>query len=155
MYRSLIKGKILSKNKGFTLIELMIVVAIIAILAALAIPNFLSFVVKTRRTEVKTNLEGIYKAETSYFGEKDLYSNSFVEIRWVPVGAAYYTYTLGNENFGKDVAVNPPPASVVPVATDNEFKAFGWGNIDTDSQIDVWHIDQGRVLVNDDDDLST
>jgi type IV pilus assembly protein PilA len=155
MHCSLTKGKILSKNKGFTLIELMIVVAIIAILAALAIPNFLSFVVKTRRTEVKSNLEAIYKAQTSYFGEKDLYSNSFVEIRWVPVGVAYYTYTCGNEYFGKDITINPPPASVVPVATDNEFKAFGWGNIDTDSQVDVWHIDQGRTLVNDEDDLST
>jgi type IV pilus assembly protein PilA len=155
MYSGLKKGEILRKNKGFTLIELMIVVAIIAILAALAIPNFLSFVVKARRTEVKTNLEAIYKAESSYFGEKDIYSNSFVEIRWVPVGVAYYTYTLGNEYFGKDNTVNPPPASVAPVATDNEFKAFGWGNIDTDSRVDVWHIDQDRVLVNDVDDLST
>jgi type IV pilus assembly protein PilA len=148
-------GGILKKNKGFTLIELMIVVAIIAILAALAIPNFLSFVVKTRRTEVKTNLEAIYKAQSSYYAEKDIYSNSFVEIRWVPVGIAYYTYTLGNEYVGKDNAVNPAPASVVPVATDNEFKAFGWGNIDTDSQVDVWHIDQDRVLVNDEDDFSS
>jgi type IV pilus assembly protein PilA len=144
---------ILKKNQGFTLIELMIVVAIIAILAALAIPNFLSFVVKARRTEVKTNLEAIYKAQSSYYGENDFYSNSFVEIRWVPVGISYYTYTLGNEYFGKDNAVNPAPASVVPVATDNEFKAFGWGNIDLDPLVDVWHIDQDRVLVNDEDDI--
>jgi type IV pilus assembly protein PilA len=155
MYGGLTKGENLSKNGGFTLIELMIVVAIIAILAALAIPNFLSFVVKTRRTEVKTNLEAIYKAQSSYYAEKDLYSNSFVEIRWVPVGVVNYTYTVGNEYFGKDNAVNPPPASVVPVATDNEFKAFGWGNIDPDSLLDVWHIDQDRVLVNDEDDLSS
>jgi type IV pilus assembly protein PilA len=149
------KKEYLRKNKGFTLIELMIVVAIIGILAAIAVPNFLKFVAKTRRSEVKTNLEAIYKAELAYFGERDRYSDSLVVIRWEPVGAANYTYSLGIDYLGKDNAVNPAPASVVPVANDNGFKAFGWGNIDTDSQVDVWHIDQDKALVNDEDDLSS
>jgi len=144
----------LRKNEGFTLIELMIVVAIIAILAAIAIPNFLSFVSKTRRSEVKANLEGIYKAEISYFGENNTFSNSFVEIRWIPVGVANYTYSVGMEYFGKDNTINPKPASVTPVANDNIFSAYGWGNIDSDSTIDVWHINAQKNLVNDVDDLS-
>src|SRR4030066_1754209 len=102
MYSGLIKVGILKKNRGFTLIELRIGVAIIGILAAIAIPNFLSFVSKARISEVKSNLEAVYKAETSYFAEKDRYSNSFVEIRWVPVGGAFYTYSGGLEFFGKD-----------------------------------------------------
>ena len=142
------------KNEGFTLIELMIVVAIIAILAAIAIPNFLSFVSKTRRSEVKSNLEGIYKAEISYFGEKNTFSNSFVEIRWLPVGVANYTYSVGTEYFGKDNTINPKPASVTPVATDNSFSAYGWGNIDPDTAVDIWHIDHQRNLVNDVDDMN-
>jgi type IV pilus assembly protein PilA len=144
----------LRKNEGFTLIELMIVVAIIAILAAIAIPNFLSFVSKTRRSEVKANLEGIYKAEISYFGEKDTFSNSFVEIRWLPVGVAHYTYSVGTEYFGKDNTSNPKPASVTPVANDNSFSAYGWGNIDSDTTVDIWHIDDQRNLVNDVDDMN-
>jgi len=125
----------------------MIVIAIVAILAAIAVPNFLSFVSKTRRSEVKSNLSAIYKAELSYFGEKDTFSPSFAEIRWVPVGVAYYTYTLGAEEWGKDNTANPKPASVVPVAADNVFLAFGWGNIDPDSTVDIWSINERNNIV--------
>ena len=63
----------LRSKKGFTLIELMIVVAIIGILAAIAIPNFLKFQAKSKQSEAKTNLKGIFTAETSYFGENNTY----------------------------------------------------------------------------------
>jgi type IV pilus assembly protein PilA len=155
MYSGQTQGGILTKNKGFTLIELMIVVAIIGILAAIAIPNFLGFVSKARRSEVKSNLEAIYRAELAYFGEKDRYSSSFSDIRWVPVGVAHYTYSVGTEYFGKDNTVNPKPASATPAANDNSFAAYGWGNIDSDSIVDIWHIDQMKNIVNDVDDISS
>ena len=72
-------------NKGFTLIELMIVVAIIGILAAIAIPNFLRFQLKSKSSEGKVNIAAIRTAQESYLPEFGVY-----------VGALQSPATLGS-----------------------------------------------------------
>ena len=60
-------------KKGFSLVELMIVVAIIAILAAIAIPSFLRFAMRSKTSEATSNLAGIRTGEEGYRAEHDVY----------------------------------------------------------------------------------
>ncbi|MFN7146417.1 MAG: prepilin-type N-terminal cleavage/methylation domain-containing protein, partial [Myxococcota bacterium] len=65
-------------SKGFSLVELMIVVAIIGILAAIAIPNFIAMQHKAKRSEVPGNVDGIKTAESAYDAAFDGYVSAAV-----------------------------------------------------------------------------
>lgn len=85
-----------SKQAGFTLIELMVVVVIAGILAAFAIPNFLQYRAQAMQAEARTNLAGIFVAEMSFFTERKEFGN-FTDIGFAVTGPGTnrYTYRTG------------------------------------------------------------
>jgi prepilin-type N-terminal cleavage/methylation domain-containing protein len=85
----------LASRRAFTLIELMIVVAIIGLLAALAIPNFMKFQARSRQAEVRSGLRAVFTAEKSYYGNQQTYYDEFDVIGFEPEGGNRYQYFLG------------------------------------------------------------
>jgi len=69
-----------NNSQGFTLIELMIVIAIIGILAAIAIPNFISYRDKAFCSKAETDAQNVLAALASYFSEPDNTSVSNIDV---------------------------------------------------------------------------
>ena len=143
--------KTINQRKGFTLIELMIVVAIIGILAAIAIPNFLRFQLKAKSSEGKTNLAAIRTAEQSYYSEfgfyvsanpspaanaqnlKSTFTNAdgpgdgFDQLGWAPEGQVFFNYGVATDALG------------------SAYTASAGADIDADAATQLWGYKKGPV----------
>jgi type IV pilus assembly protein PilA len=80
-------NRVLTKlRKGFTLIELMIVVAIIGILAAIAIPNFIRYQLTSKTSEARTVIGGIKTSMEAFRADYDEYPDNAGGIDLMPLG---------------------------------------------------------------------
>ena len=133
-------------SSGLTLIELMVVVVIISILAALAIPRFMTSASKSKQSEPKQLLKQIYGMQRAYFMLNDSYClngvsasatapTAFAIIHVEILANARYTYTMA--------------------AGVNTFTCTATANIDDDVTIDTWTINDAGQLINTIDDATS
>lgn len=102
-------------ERGFTILELMIVLAIVGIIAAIAIPIFSRYQANSKSAEAKTNLGSLRVAQEAYFTENDAYRSAaaepalipgitqatfnsalpgFAALGWTPEGQVYFSYAI-------------------------------------------------------------
>lgn len=141
-------------RRGFSLIEVMVVIAIIAFFAVLALPNFMTFLAKAKRSEAYIQLRALYMLEKAYFAEHGTYTSALQgpkSLNWRPEGALNYTYGFGGS---AQVGSLGAPASALQgaSASGSSFTITAAGDIDGDGDLDVLTInDKGEVkIVNDD-----
>lgn len=140
------------RRAGFTLIELMITVAIIGILATIAIPAFINYQNKSRRSEAFANLSAIVKLEKSYYGSYDVYADTYSggAASWPgpmagTLGPSKRSWTTAAQNAFAEIGFNPEGSvfydyevnTGMNCASKECFTATAYGDVDGDSQLSV------------------
>ena len=134
--------KSLRRQQGFTLVELMVVVAIIGLLSAVAIPNFKTYQAKAKVAEAKMQLSALYTAEASFFSDYNMYATCLAYMGFNPraekanryygvgfsaaissINSTAYTSAINSGLNSTDCALSNPPSADSGVPNDNWYAA--------------------------------
>jgi type IV pilus assembly protein PilA len=114
-------------DKGFTLVELLVVIIIIGILAAIALPNFLSQGAKAKQTEAKQNIGLTNRVQTAYRAENNSFANSFDVLA---TGTLSGTSQSTTKSYTYDLNSAQDSTTITAKSTaDTALKAYGGGTL--------------------------
>lgn len=162
----------LISQKGFTLIELMVVVAIIGILSAIAVPNFKKYQAKSKQSEAKIQLAAVYSVEVGAMADYDSYATCLDDLGYDASPRGYYLIGFGAAEVGNvttrfsacttspfnwaptthlksgttvPATAQLPTTAIIPAGT--SFTAGAAGNISS-TLYDTWTITHTKALTN-------
>ena len=126
---------------------------------AFIVPNFLTFNLKAKQSEARTNLPGIYTAQRAYQGDKGEFAagpDAFAIMGWgQDSDRRRYSYFCGESvvqnAIDMEISMRPGvdwPLAVKPAASRDAFTCLAVGNLDGDVFLDVWSINDAKALVN-------
>lgn len=119
-----------ARNDGFTLIEVLITVAIIGILAAIAVPSYSIYITKANRTDAMTFLSEVAGEQQRYFSENNQYAEKMSELGYGTANSAaspeaHYSVSISNPNgAGKGYLLTATPVNGGRQQGDDECKSF-------------------------------
>lgn len=116
----------IGKASGFTLVELMVVVAIIGVLSAVAIPNFRKYQAKSKTSEAKLHLASIFTAEQAFLSDFDAYGQCLSYMGYNPSNEylqRYYTTAISGAYAATDASVVQSNGALIGAAGCNTLSA--------------------------------
>lgn len=104
--------RVRKSQSGFSLVELMVVVAIIGILAAVAVPSVNKYMAKARQSEAKTNLSSLFTSEKAFYAEYNTYDSRFAAVGYSPEGQIRYNigFSAAGAQADADEGYNSAPS---------------------------------------------
>lgn len=118
------------RNAGFTLIELIVAMVIVAVLVAIAVPSYYDKVLKSHRTEAKTALLDLAGREERFFNTNNQYSATPSDLGYGPLGANfpmnvgsnYYQVNIAVTAYAAGPPVTLPGYTITATAIGNQTK---------------------------------
>lgn len=120
--------------RGFALIELMVIVAVLSLAASFFVPRFLKHRIQIRQQECTRNLQSFYEAQQAYRGTKKAFAEDLKSLGWAPQGKNRYEYRFLE-------------------GSKTTFLFECSGNIDKDPTLDIATINESGVISQTQDDI--
>lgn len=105
------------RNRGFTLIELVIVMAIVAILAAIAYPSYQNYLMRSRRADGREMLQRIAAAQERFYTNRNTYTTDLTTAAGLNLGttsseAGHYTVAIAVAAGGQSYTLTATPQGI-------------------------------------------